>query len=274
MELPPRFLAHPSWWTLLPSALAILAYVAPALLGRRLAATQARTALALAWALHALALVVNMLAPPPRFGFAPALSITAWLMLMLYLVEQQLYPRMRAAHTLSLISALVVLLAVVFPGAPLSSQHSAWMPLHLALGVACYGLFASAVVHAGLMTRAERRMRLLTDAQDQSPGVPLLTLERIMFRCVRVGMVLLSATLLVGMLFGETLYGHAWRWDHKNVFSLLAWGVFAVLLLGHARFGWRGRDAVRMVYVGAVLLLLAYAGSRFVLEVILGRGGV
>src|SRR5574344_2173595 len=274
MELPPRFLAHFSWWTVLPALLAMLAYVAAALLGQRLTPPQARTTLVAAWALHALALVANMLAPPPHFGFAPALSITAWLMLTLYLVEQQLYPRMRAAHTLSLMGALTVLLALLYPGTPLSSQHSAWMPLHLALGVACYGLFASAVVHAGLMTRAERRMRLLADAQDPSPGVPLLTLERIMFRCVRVGMVLLSATLLVGMLFGETLYGHAWRWDHKNVFSLLAWGVFAVLLLGHARFGWRGRDAVRMVYVGAVLLLLAYAGSRFVLEVILGRGGV
>ena len=83
---------------------------------------------------------------------------------------------------------------------------------------------------------------------------------------------LLTATLLVGWLFGEMLYGHPWRFDHKTVFSLLAWVVFAVLLVGRARFGWRGLHATRMVYAGAVMLLLGYAGSRFVLEVLLGHG--
>ena len=61
------------------------------------------------------------------------------------------------------------------------------------------------------------------------------------------------------------------RWDHKTVFSILAGGVFAFLLLGRLRFGWRGRKAVRVLYTGSLLLLLAYAGSRFVLEVVLRR---
>jgi len=148
---------------------------------------------------------------------------------------------------------------------------SPWLPLHLALGIASYGLFAAAVVHAWLMTRAEKQIRLAADPQA---GVPLLTLERLTFRFVTAGFVLLSATLLAGLLFSETLYGPAvrsWKWDHKTVFSVLAWLSFAVLLLGRARFGWRGRTAKRVLYAGAVLLLLAYVGSRFVLEVVLGR---
>ena len=60
-------------------------------------------------------------------------------------------------------------------------------------------------------------------------------------------------------------------WDHKTVFSVLAWLVFAVLLAGRARFGWRGRQATRWLYTGTALLLLAYVGSRFVLEVVLHR---
>ena len=64
---------------------------------------------------------------------------------------------------------------------------------------------------------------------------------------------------------------HGWRWDHKTVFSLLAWGVFAALLVGRRQRGWRGRRATRWLYAGAALLLLGYAGSRFVLEVLLGR---
>jgi ABC-type uncharacterized transport system permease subunit len=80
--------------------------------------------------------------------------------------------------------------------------------------------------------------------------------------------------LLAGWLFSEQLYGlqgAGWKWNHKTVFSVLSWLVFAVLLVGRARFGWRGRTAVRVLYVGSGLLLLAYVGSRFVLEVIIGR---
>ena len=77
----------------------------------------------------------------------------------------------------------------------------------------------------------------------------------------------LTATLLLGIL--TTVQ---WRWtDHKAVFSLLAWGVFAALLVGRRSRGWRGRQATRWLYAGALLLLLAYVGSRFVLEVLLGR---
>jgi ABC-type uncharacterized transport system permease subunit len=154
----------------------------------------------------------------------------------------------------------------VFPGTPLHVSASPWLPLHWALGIASYGLFGAAVAHAWLMMRAERHIR---QATDPHAGVPLLTLERLTFRFVGGGFVLLSATLLAGALFNET----GWRWDHKSIFSVLAWCAFALLLLGRARFGWRGRKAVRILYTGSLLLLLAYVGSRFVLEVVLGRAG-
>jgi ABC-type uncharacterized transport system permease subunit len=147
---------------------------------------------------------------------------------------------------------------------------SVWLPVHLAFGVACYGLFGTAVVHAWFMTRAESRMR---HAEDPHSGLPLLTLERLTYRVVAAGFVLLSVTLLIGFGFGETVYGktHAWRWDHKTVFSILSWITIAVLLIGRARFGWRGKRAVRVLYVGSAFLLLAYVGSRFVMEIVLGR---
>ena len=65
-----------------------------------------------------------------------------------------------------------------------------------------------------------------------------------------------------------------WRWDHKTVLSLLAWGVFAALLAGRHWRGWRGRSATGWLYAGATLLLLGYVGSRFVFEVLLGRASV
>ena len=256
------------------AALTALAYALGALAALRVDSVNvSRLALAPAWALHAATLAWGLLlAGAPRFGFAPALSMTAWLVLTIYAVERELLPRMRARRALPALAALggvAALAAVVFPGQLLPLTASPWLPLHFSLGIACYGLFAVAVVHAWLMGRAERQMRLGADSQS---GLPLLTLERLTFRFVAAGFALLTATLVAGWLFGEQLYGEVWRWNHKAVFATLAWLVFATLLLGRSRFGWRGRGATRMLYAGAGLLLLAYAGTRFVLEVILHRG--
>jgi ABC-type uncharacterized transport system permease subunit len=104
--------------------------------------------------------------------------------------------------------------------------------------------------------------------------VPLLTYERLTFRLVAAAFALLSCTLAAGWLFGEALYGpgKALHWDHKTIFSLLAWATLAWVVVGHWRFGWRGRKAINTLYAAAALLLLAYVGSRFVLEVVLQRG--
>ncbi len=247
---------------------AAAAYALPAAGTGRLSERAARGALLVAWLLHAALLAWGVLGAEPRFGFAPAVSMTAWLVLTVYAVETQLFPQLRARWALAGLGAAAVLLALVFPGSPLHASASAWLPLHWALGIACYGLFAASVVHAWLMMRAERQFR---QAADPRAGLPLLTLERLTFRFATAGFVLLTATLLAGFFFSESLYGQPWKWDHKTVFSMLSWGAFAALLLGRARFGWRGRKAVRVLYTGSLLLLLAYVGSRFVLEVLLRR---
>lgn len=247
---------------------AAIAYALPALATRHLQQQGAHRCLLLAWALHGLTLGWGLLGGHPRFGFAPALSITGWLVLTVYVVERQLYPQLQSRWPLSLLGSLAVLLAVAIPGTPLHVNASPWLPLHLALGIASYGLFAAAVVHAALMSHAEKQMRR---GADHDGGLPLLTLERLTFRFVSAGFAVLTATLAAGWFFGEQIYGKAWVWNHKSVFSLLSWITFAVLLIGRKRFGWRGQSAVRVLYIGAILLLLAYVGSRFVIEVLLGR---
>lgn len=252
-----------------------VAYTVPAVAASHLRKTGLQATLgwvlALAWLLHGTTLAWSLWSDPPRFGFGPALSIMAWLVLTVYAIERQRFPQLQVRGVLSALGAIAVLLALIFPGPLLHPTASAWLPLHLALGVASYGLLAAAVVHAGLMGRAERRIRLGADSHS---GMPLLTLERLTFRFVLAGFVLLTATLLAGVFFADVLYGRDWHWDHKAVFSVLSWATLAALLLGRSRFGWRGRSAVRMLYAGALLLLLAYAGSRFVLEVVLGRSGL
>jgi ABC-type uncharacterized transport system permease subunit len=249
---------------------AAAAYAVPAVGAGRLSDRAARTALLVGWLLHAAVLAFGLFSVPRRFGFAPAISVTAWLVLTVYAVERQMFPKLEARWALAGLGSLAVLLALVFPGTELHVSASPLLPLHWALGIASYGLFAAAVVHAWLMMRAERSIR---HAADPRAGVPLLTLERLTFRFATAGFILLSATLLAGLLFNDVLYGpgHVVRWDHKTVFSILSWLVFAWLLLARARFGLRGRKAVRVLYTGSLLLLLAYVGSRFVLEVLLNR---
>jgi ABC-type uncharacterized transport system permease subunit len=170
---------------------------------------------------------------------------------------------------------LAVLVAAVFPGES-RALSSPWAPVHFALGVGSYGLFGAAVLHGLMLDAAERRLRSggplmrelpASGAPAQALGMPLLQLERVTFRFVDAGFVALTATLALGIM---TMV--QWRWaDHKTIFSLLAWAVFAALIVGRRLRGWRGRRATRGLYVGAALLLLAYVGSRFVLEVLLSR---
>lgn len=263
-------LASASGPDIVMSVTAAGAYLAPAAVGQRLSLRARRYAAVFAWLLHASVLGWMLFGDTPRFGFAPALSVTAWLVLTVYAVEQELYPQLQLIWALAVVGAVSVLLALVFPGTPLHPAASPLLPVHWALGIASYGLFAAAVLHAWLLRRSEQAIRR---ASGESPGLPLLTLERLTFRFVGAGFVLLTATLLAGTLFSEYFYGRAWRWEHKTVFSVLAWVAFALLLLGRARFGWRGRTATRVLHIGSVLLLLAYVGSRFVLEVVLGRAG-
>jgi ABC-type uncharacterized transport system permease subunit len=244
-------------------------YMVPSVaLGKRDAA--ARLIVLLAWVMHAVLLVRGFSGDSPHFGFASALSVTVWLIAAVYAVESHFYPQLRIRWSLCLLGSAVVLLAQLFRGAPLPPSTSVWLPLHWALGIASYGLFGVAVAHAWYMGLTEEHMRKATDLGG---GMPLLMIERLTFRFVLAGFVLLTATLVVAFVFSESLYGKgvALRWDHKTVFTLLSWVTFAALLVGRAKFGWRGRRAVRMLYTGALLLLLAYVGSRFVLEVILGR---
>ena len=224
--------------------------------------------------LHGLLLVIDIgglgqEVPGARLGFGPVLSVTVWLVIAVYTVESRLVPLPAVRQWLGLAGVVAVGLAALFPGEtrPIAS---ALAPLHFALGVGSYGLFGAAVLHGVMLDAAERRLRAGGPGRMPAKhafGMPLLQLERLTFRFVEAGFCVLTATLVLG--FVNTVQ---WRWsDHKAVFSLLAWCVFAALIIGRRTRGWRGRRATRWLYGGAVLLLLGYAGSRFVLEVLLER---
>lgn len=254
------------------TALALAAYLFGLALPAR-KQVELRMCLFVGWLAHAAAIFADITGlglaeQGARFGFAPALSVTLWLVLAVYLLESRFLPLDSSRRTLAVLGAVAVLLAWLYPGEFRTTAVSRWAPLHWVLGIASYGLFGTAVLHATLLNRADRQMRLKRAAAPPVMlGLPLLRLERLTFRFVEAGFVTLTAAVLLGWWFTTP-----WRWDHKAVFSILGWLVFAGLLAGRQAFGWRGPQATRWLYVGAVLLLLGYVGSRFVLEVLLQRG--
>ncbi|MGH8705368.1 MAG: cytochrome C assembly family protein [Burkholderiales bacterium] len=224
------------------------------------------------------------LAPELRFGFAQALSVMFWLCVAIYWTES-LFLRLDGFEPLLLpLAAIAAPLPALFPGlASKGFPASPEFKLHLALAMAAYGVFAIAMLHAVLMALVERRLHRLRrpapaagDAAQTLEGPlsrlpPLLTLEQLLFRLIATAFVLLTLTLATGAAYSESLFGRALRFDHKTLFALLSWATFAALLAGRYLRGWRGRTALRWTLSGFALLILAYVGSRFVLEVILGR---
>jgi ABC-type uncharacterized transport system permease subunit len=231
-----------------------------------------RAAILAPLALHGWLLYSEMFASAElRFGFAYALSAMLWLTVLFYWLESFVYDLDAMQPPALALAALSVPLTEIFPGR-IGGSYAASLEfrVHLALAMLAYSLFTIAILHALLMAVIERRLHR-KDGAALGALPPLLTLERLLFRLIGAAFVLLTLTLATGIAFSETLFGRAMRFDHKTVFGVLSWVTFGGLLAGRVLYGWRGRTALRWTLTGFVLLVLAYVGSRFVLEVILGR---
>jgi ABC-type uncharacterized transport system permease subunit len=146
-----------------------------------------------------------------------------------------------------------------------------WAALHIAVALIAYGLLIVATLEALILMSLDKRLHRGLPEPNAGELPPLLTLERFLFRTVAAGFVLLTLTLVTGIFFSEEFFGKPLTFNHKTVFSVLAWLAYGALLVGRYRFGWRGRKALNWILFGGAMLLLAYIGSKFVLEVILRR---
>ena len=144
------------------------------------------------------------------------------------------------------------------------------LQLHAWCALLAYATLAVAALLAVMLWLQERALRRRDYHHWLRALPPLTELESLLFRTILVGFVLLSATLLTGALFVHDMF--AQHLAHKTVFSVLSWLAFGVLLLGHWRRGWRGATAVRWTLVAMGLLVVAFFGSKFVLELVLQRG--
>jgi len=231
-----------------------------------------RVAILVPLALHGWLLYQDLfMAAELRFGFAQALSVMLWLAVAICCLEALWYP-IEALYALALLlAAACAPLTALFPGRLVSDAASFEFKLHLMAGILAYSLFTVATLHALLIAAVERRLHASHDLAHPMGLPPLLSLEQLVFRLIAAAFAVLTLTLIIGVAYSESMFGRALRFDHKTVFVVLSWLAFALLLAGRWLRGWRGRTAVRWTLAGFVMLLLAYPGSRFVLEVVLAR---
>ena len=201
-----------------------------------------------------------------------SISLILWLTVLIYWIARFFYP---LANMLSLVlplAAIGVALPVIFPDTRPHTEPTSWMfDAHVLVAMMAYSLFTIAALHAGLMSFVEKGLHHATLPNVLKNLPPLLTMETLLFRILGVGLVLLTLTLASGILFSEQIFGKPWQFSHKVLFGFISWGVFAVLLLGRSFKGWRGRTAVRWTLSGFGFLVLAYLGTKFVLEIVLHR---
>lgn len=207
-----------------------------------------------------------------RFGFSVAISLMVWLAVLFYWIET-LYTRLDGLQTLAMPAAAAgAILPLFWPGQhEIANAGTLAFRAHFVVAMLAYSLFTLAALHALLMALAERQLHSARLTRAFSSLPPLLTMEALLFRLIGIAFVLLTLTLASGMAFSETLFGKAFRFDHKTVFAVVSWLLFGALLVGRRAWGWRGRVALRWTLAGFAALMFAYVGSRFVLEVLLHR---
>jgi len=240
-------------------------------------------------ALHGYACYQDIFTPQGLvFGFAQALSMMAWVGIALYWIEGWFFTLHGMLPLVLAMATLFSFLPYVFDGAIISTKavHSPGFRLHFITANMAYGIMFLAALQAILMTWQDKNLRsnksldqiswlqLLVVGKrsrllDQLP--PLLTMERVLFNIIGIGFCLLTITVFSGAFFSQSLFGRVLTLDHKTIFALISWSMFGGLLYSHWRVGLRGAQASKWVLGSFAVLLLAYVGSRFVLEVILQK---
>ncbi len=203
-------------------------------------------------------------------SFFKAASLVSWLAALLVLLAAMSRPVENLGIAVLPLAALLLLLTELSPVQPDTLRDvPAELEWHIVLSILAYSLLSIAALQAALLYVQDRHLH------NKQPGgfiralPPLQTMESLLFQMIALGFVVLSLALLSGMVAIDDLF--AQHLVHKTVLSILAWVVFGVLLWGRWQFGWRGRTAIRWSLTGFVVLMLAYFGSKLVLEFILHR---
>ncbi len=200
-------------------------------------------------------------------GLFSSLSIATWLMALIAFIigsqKQLAHPGMLVYP----IAAISLLLKASLPSQHLTQLSNPAVEWHVLLSLAAYSLFTLAALNAVVLAIQEKQLRQRHIVGFLRKLPPLQTLEASLFQLISIGFILLTIGLITGFVFVEDFFSQ--HLAHKTVLSIIAWCVFATLLWGRYQYGWRGQTAIKWTMAGFVLLVLAYFGSKLVLEFML-----
>ena len=164
---------------------------------------------------------------------------------------------------------IITFIAVEFlPGDYITHlEHNSDLAIHVTLAIFSYAILIIANLFALQLAYVDYRLKKHKSPLQALQLPPLMTLERSLFQFISIGFGLLTCALITGFIYLDDMFGA--ENAHKSVLSILAWIVYAVLLWGRSKHGWRGRLVVNITLVGSILLTFAYFGSRVVRELIL-----
>ncbi len=227
---------------------------------------------AIAVILHAHLLYQSMiLAHGFDFGFFNAVSLIGGLVALIVLVSSLFRPLENLLLVLFPIAAFSIFLELFIPDTQMiiSDELSIGLRIHILLSISAYSLLMISAVQALVLALQERliKKKHVTIIMNTLP--PMQVMEELLIQIIVVGFFTLSLSLASGMMFIDDLF--AQHLIHKTVLSILAWIIYFILLFGRWSAGWRGKKIIRWTLGGFTTLLLAYIGSKFVLEVILHR---
>lgn len=205
-----------------------------------------------------------------NLGFFQVASTAAWFIALLGLGSSVKAPIENLLVPVYAIAALAVLSLALSPGSHRPATALAMgLGSHIIVSILAYSVFTIALCQAlalGIQNH-ELKARHLGGLINALP--PLQTMEQLLFKMLWIGITLLTMSIASGIIFLDDIFAQSQA--HKTVFAIIAWIMFAVLLWGRYQLGWRGQIAIRWTIGGFVALMLAYFGSEFVLQIVLGR---
>jgi len=219
--------------------------------------------------LHSFALYNGMISPLGiNLGFYNAIVLVSAFITLFILIAVWRYPVEILAIMLLPVAALTLLLNTNSDtGHLLPQQSSKALIFHILTSIIAYSILALAALQAIFLSIQNKFLHAHQPGGIIKLMPPLRNMEVLLFEVIVVGFIALTISLGSGLAFLENMF--AQHLVHKTILSILAWFVFLILLVGHWKLGWRGRTAIRWTLTGFISLMLAYFGSKFVLEIVL-----
>jgi ABC-type uncharacterized transport system permease subunit len=205
-----------------------------------------------------------------NLGFYNALSLISWVVALLVILVSTVRPAENLAFIFLPAAALALLLDILMPSTYVLPENlSIGLRLHILLSVTAYSLLSIAAVQAIILAFQERQLHNKHPTNSLRLLPPMQTMEEFLVQLLAIGFFLLSLSLSSGLMFVHDIFSQ--HLSHKVVLSILAWIIFALVLWGRWAKGWRGKTLIRWTLGGFSLLILAYFGSKLVLELILHK---